>query len=458
MISSSIALPEATRSIARSLRADRTAPWFAGVGLAAILLFALTLQRFGHTTFTVDAHLYYAHAHSWYFDGDLDYGNNIAADPGLDARDIYLSRRGLNGRVLNIFPCGWSLLALPWVAAADAVTRVHNLVASPPLPRDGFTGFYAVIVPLGHVFAGLVGLWAAFVLAGRYFSRPAAARATALVFLGTNVFYFISVEPAMSHAASLCCVGLTLLAVDTIHRRGWTWRRAAALGAAAGMMCAVRHQDAAWLVVPAVLLGLFPGMTWTSAATDGAPDRARMSGTHAVLAAGCFAACLVPQVLVNLRTFGTWTGGAAAFTPDWMNPQFGRDLWALPGGLFVFFPLTFAGTAGLLYWVYAAPDRRVAAALSAGLLACVYLNACGIEGTARRYVCTAPALIMGLCAVEEALRRRPRLMRVAACIMGLLIVKNALLLAMTHTGRVDRHLFTSVIREPTPLLSALLPG
>ncbi len=439
--------PHAACAAAHAPRADRATLLLGAIAALSVLLFAATLQRFGQTAFTVDAHLYYIHAHSWYFDGDLNYANNIAADPTFDARDIYLAQRGPGGLPINIFPCGWSIAALPFLALADAATLTHNLLSAHPLPRDGFTNYYAVLVPLGHLSMGLVGLFAAFTLAARNFSRDLAAAATASVWIATNVCYFVSIEPTMSHAASLCFVSLTLLTADTIHRTGWNACRALALGVSMGMMCAVRHQDAAWIIAPIVLL-----LPQLAGSLKTAPSQIR----YLPLTALALAACLTPQILINLAIHGTSTGGAAQFTPDWLHPRFFRDLLLLPGGLFVLFPLTLFAAVGLLTWLRNAEYPRSALALIAGLLACLYLNACGIEGTSRRYVCTAPALIIGLCALWQTLRPHRWAVRLATCGLALLITKNALLLLSVERGWVDRYIFTAVIQESTPLASALL--
>lgn len=433
---------------ARRTGADQATLLLGAIAALSILGVAATLQRFGQTAFTVDAHLYYIHAHSWYFDGDVDYTNNIAADPTFDARAIYLAQRGPGGLPINIFPCGWSIAALPFLALADVMTLTHNLFSAQPLPRDGFTHYYAVVVPLGHTILGLIGLFAAFTLAARHFPRHLAAAATLAVWAGTNVCYFFSVEPTMSHAASLCFVSLMLLVTDTIYRMGWTWCRALALGASMGMMCAVRHQDAAWIVAPIVLL--LPQLAGSLKSTP-----ARL--LYFPLTAVAFTACLLPQLLINLTIHGTPTGGAAQFTPDWLHPKFFRDLFLLPGGLFVLFPLTFLAAVGLLIWLRNSQHQRVALAFTAGLFACIYLNACGIEGTSRRYVCAAPVLILGLCALWQTLRPHRWAARLAACCLALFIARNLLLLLSVDRGWVDRYIFTAVLQDPTPLASALLP-
>ena len=108
-----------------------------GVVLAALAMYAETTARFGHALAVADGHLYYTHAHSWYFDGDCDYRNNIAENEELEVRGYYLRQQSPAGQVVNIFPCGWSIVALPFLAAADGLTVAHNALVKTQIPRNG---------------------------------------------------------------------------------------------------------------------------------------------------------------------------------------------------------------------------------------------------------------------------------------------------------------------------------
>ncbi len=227
----------------------------AGVAGAALLLYAYTTMRYGDTFMTADSYLYYVHAHSWYFDGDADYENDLLAAPRFAARQVYLSLRSADGHVVIIHPCAWSVVSFGFIALADGVTVLHNALLHAHLPRDGYSGYYIAIVPLAHVLVGLMGLLAAYAVAARYYGKTISAVATSLVWIGTNVCYFISVEPTMAHAASMAFIAMMIWVVDTIRRRGFTLQRACLLGLTCGMMTAVRYYNIVWVVVPAVLIG-----------------------------------------------------------------------------------------------------------------------------------------------------------------------------------------------------------
>ncbi|MBI4716641.1 MAG: hypothetical protein HY763_02460 [Planctomycetes bacterium] len=445
----------------------------AGTFLALLLAYAYTTARYGHAASTADAHLYYLHARSWYFDRDCDYTNDLRADPTFRARDYYLAPRSTTGRAVNIFPCGWSIIALPFVALADGFTLAHNTVLSAALPRDGFSFYYRVVVPFGHVCLGIAGLYAAYALTARYFSRTLAAWAVLLVCAGTNVSYFIAVDPTMAHAASMGCVSVTIWLADTIRRQGWTLGRSATLGLAAGLMLAVRFQDVAWLVTPLVLLVPMPrrgGHGGARGGEDGPahdtavalPVRQRLRGAGSAVLGPAVAillaaACLVPQVLVNLQNTGLPGGHLGALSPAWLHPHLIRDFFDARGGLFVLFPLTAACAAGVLAFTAAQRDR-FAGALTLGLVACVYLNACGAEGASRRFTCCLVSFVLGLATVLYWARlRRARAIFVAAMV-SVAVARNITLNVLVDRGVVDRYAFTSVPDAPQAVLGRLAGG
>ena len=234
-----------TRTFDQMLPVERLRALFQGyralivlVVLGSLLSYAYTTKRYGYAADLriVDPILYYVPAHSWYFDQDCDYVNQIRSAPRFEHASRYLGLVSSRGRVITYHPVAWSMVALPFLAVADGVTVLHNAVSDVPLARDGYSLYYRWIVPLSHVLLGIVGLVAGYKLAARYFTEAIAACGVFLLWIGTNVAYFVSVEPTMSHAASMAFVTLALYMADTIRRTGWTVGRALWLGLFGGMM------------------------------------------------------------------------------------------------------------------------------------------------------------------------------------------------------------------------------
>ncbi len=418
-------LANVTVSVCRPRLRLAEAEWhrliLAGVVVGAVLVYAQTVARFGHTFRTTDAYMYYSHARSWYFDGDCNYENDLLiAPPAFKHRDFYLGWRTADGRVMNVFPCAWSIIALPFVALADGLTCAHNALTGAGLPRDGYSPYYLVLVPLGHVLLGVVGLLTGYALLARYFSKLKAAVSIAVVWCGTHVAYYVSMDPTMTHAAAMAFVTGTVWTADTVCREGWSVRRAVLLGLCCGMMVAVRYQEIAWVAVPVVLL--LPRLVGDLA---GRRLRAGRNLALAGLAIGAAAVCFIPQIIVNLSTEGTLVGHVRTWTPHWWAPDFVRELFALRTGLFTVYPLAALGFAGA--WAYLARTRRhrLTAALLTGFVLLLYINACWPWAhSPRRYVCGMLVFALGIAtALEWAARSRRRGLAIAF-VLAVLVILN----------------------------------
>ncbi|MCC7290960.1 MAG: hypothetical protein IT449_02730 [Phycisphaerales bacterium] len=415
--------------------------------LAGLALYTYTIRHYGHAFATVDGYLYYAHAHSWYFDGDLDLANDLRSSPGLGAaRETYLSLLSTNNRVSNIMPVGWSILALPALPIADALTALHNLFAARPLPRDGYSFFYATVVPLPHLGLGCAGLWASFVLARRRTSPAAAAWATAAVSAGTGAMYYAFAEPTMSHAASMGLLALTCRLSDRIRRGGWSRRGALALGLCCGMTVAVRYYDVVWLLVPVLVVwprilerneetGHRPGLRWI------------------MLVMPAAAVCLLPQVTLNLVTEGSLLGRVAQYGPRLTLPRFDLEMWAPQTGLLSVYPLTAFALTGLAISLRRRREDPVLAALAVGFAAYVAIYSFAYcPGYSRRYTCCAVLLVLGLSALLEHARSRPRLRAWVFPSVALLCAANLIRIILIQTGHLDRRIITQGHAELAPFV------
>jgi hypothetical protein len=240
------------------------------------------------------------------------------------------------------------------------------------------------------------------------FEDAAAALATAALWLGTPVLYYMTLAPAFAHATSLFAVSLLV----------WTWLRARArgdeattldfvyVGAAGGLCGLVREQDVLFLALPLLWL-LFQALRHR---------RLVRAAVHAAVVAISAAVVLVPQLLAYRALTGRF-GPSRLVTRkvDWLSPHFFDVLFDPAHGLFAWAPLLLLATAGL---AYAARSRRdvVTVLLALALLLQVWINGAleswtqaGAFGS-RRFVAATPIFAWGLAALVQA--ARPRLGRV----------------------------------------------
>ncbi len=406
------------------------------VASSTILLYSYTTMRYGHTFTTSDGYLYYTHAHSWYFDGDLQFKNNMLAMKGFNASSEYVSLVTDNGHLKNIMPCGWSIVAFPFLVIADIFTALHNTVTAANLPRDGYSNYYAAIVPLAHVIVGLVGLMIVYDLLRRYFTDKISAITTALVYAGTSTIYFVSIEPTMSHASSFAFVSLCVWATDTIHRRGWTLLRACLLGLGVGMMIAMRYYNFVWILIPSVVL--IPNF-WRQKRTKDEQLIPDLLLTLASIAVACL--CMFPQIITNLTIEGVLIGGVKKYGPSLTKFDYYSELIGSPSGLFTLYPLAAICLAGLFVSLRQWRISPLGSALLIGFLAhtTIYsLSYC--PGYPRRYTACFAAFSFGLATLLTLAQRKPRAFAYTIIVVALCCISNLSLIGMVDQGYVPRDL------------------
>ncbi len=305
----------------------------------------------------------------------------------------------------------WPLLALPGFLVAHALVRLGLA----PGPADGYGEAYVAGATSMALLLGLLGLWMLLRLAASLCGRgPAAALAT-FTLLGTPLFFYVLLDPSMSHAAGFCAATLFLHAWLRVERsqagaassqpaggsrqtRDW-----ALLGLAGGVLVLVRLQELVWAVLPAISL-------WRGLRRAADSRQRWLLVRRAGVGAAVFTALIAPQIGV----WWYWTGSltppylaGAGHRLDLSSPHF-LDTWLSPDhGMFYWHPLLVLGLIGLLPW----RRRALGWPMLATLLAITWLvgswsSWSGAQSFGHRmFVSALPLLALG----GTALWRRGRL-------------------------------------------------
>jgi hypothetical protein len=311
-----------------------------GAALFGLLLFADDHQPAGRRLLKLagaDPLSYYAVSHSLLFDHDFDLTNEYARlRPDSNFAASLYSIVPATGRPRSVFPIGFSLLELPFLAAG------HLVAVASGDARDGYTrpevaaffGGVLVFLCLGLCFLylflrGLAGELEPSSLASRW-----AALATLAVWPSTTLLYYSFT--LLSQVAAFMATSLFLYAWWRARRketlRPWVWA-----GAAAGLMFLCRWQDVLFLVV----------MVGDELAELG---RAGGSWLRSRLAfAAAFGVVIVPQLLQWKAIFGrflTIPQGTDffAFPP----PHLLRVLFSSQNGWITWTPAVLLGLIGLV--------------------------------------------------------------------------------------------------------------
>lgn len=235
-----------------------------------------------------------------------------------------------SGRIVNWYTPGVAVLQAPFFAVG------HAVAAATGAPRDGFSGPYRILATLGGATYAALGLALLASALGGLFPQGVAAGVVLILGLGTNLFYYATLEPLMSHAYSFFALAGALLATLRWAERP-RLRTALLLGAAVGLAACVRPTNLLFAVVPV-------GYALARRGRDGLPRLA----AHGAAAAAAGLVAILPLLAYWRYASGSWItnpyGGRAFHFAD---PEIGRLLWSYRKGWFVYTPAMLALLPGL---------------------------------------------------------------------------------------------------------------
>jgi hypothetical protein len=368
--------------------------------MLALVLAPLTTLRL----YAADEIEYFAYLRSVVFDHDLDFTNEYQWFVERDPREYesfartFLIPKTPAGRPSNNAPIGSAALWAPFYVPTVVVEGLLGIAPSPP----GYSRADVSAVCLGSMVYGVIGLFLVQEACRRFAAEPAAFWATVIIWLGSNLLFYMYVTPPMSHANSFFAAALFL----------WLWLRADglpgafAIGLVGGLLASVRWQDALFLLTPLSM----PLVAGGSREREGL---CRWLASAAALLVG-FVIAFLPQLWVWWRLNG-------ALTPFGVISMKGRFSAAAPyllgvlfspfHGLFVWTPVLAPAFIGLA--LLAAGDAR-GRAIVVGLVAQIYLLsgyivAFGHGFGQRLFVSSLPAAAIGLAVfIDRVAPKLPR--------------------------------------------------
>ena len=185
-------------------------------GALLLALVAMLGVRFAvqHSLIRSDGLSYYAYMPSAFIDGDLDFTNQFRDHNPHGDGVPNIDRKTPTGLVPNKYPIGQALLWAPFFIAAHwLVLGSQALGAS--VAAHGYSPPYHLAIGLGSLFYGWLGLLGCYRLSLRFHRPWPSALAVVAVALASNLVYYLTVEPAMSHALSMFAVTFFASSVPT---------------------------------------------------------------------------------------------------------------------------------------------------------------------------------------------------------------------------------------------------
>jgi hypothetical protein len=399
-----------------------------------------------------DGFYYFSYLRSLWFDGDVNFTNDYRLLGLTAAQHQFLYTPTRTGHAQTAWAIGPALVWSPFFAAGHVVAqnlraRGHDVAA------DGTSYPYRQAICVAGLFYGLLGAWCCWRLARLFFTSAVAAGATLVTIAGSFMLWYLVKEPSMSHAPSMAAVAAFVwawaatggIAGDADHSpTALSWRRWAFLGLGAGLMMAIRWQNALFVLLP--VLELTAGLPRRNAPALVREEAGRRSGPAVLRAALAFGVAAVAGFAPQMLAWQAIYGRPLAVSPVgprllWTDPQLVDVLWSSRNGLFALSPALYAAAIGL--FIFARVNRRVGLASLAIALLMVYLNASvedwwgGAGFGGRRFDSLVPLFVLGLSALFTSVRglvaRRPAL--VTSAIFAALLLWNLTFMNLAVVGR-----------------------
>jgi len=276
---------------------------------ALALGFVKSERYFGLLLHGWDAQFYYAAARSMVYDKDLDITNDLRLSPS-QAPFVEAGRSTLptsaDGRVVNKYPLGLSLIEAPLVWMASAIPSG----AAP----GGYSPAQIRVVGAGLLVIALLGV----LLTERWVALHVAAAGTRmiavlLVLFGTSQYYYAAIFPFMTHSATVAPVCVLLVAAERWLRQPYHLLPPLLASLSTFALVLMRPQQALLpVLLLAVLAGHLRGKAWRASLF--ASGISLGAGTAIVLQ------CLAHKSGAGIFAFNVYSAGGEGF--DLLRPDF----------------------------------------------------------------------------------------------------------------------------------------
>ena len=382
--------------------------------LVCLFIFSL-LVFLAHLSYTKtalysDTRFYFAYTRSVVKDFDLNFTNEYKnLNAGGPPNSI--------GIPTNFYPPGVSIFWIPGFFIADLLAKSIDLFIPNLINTSGYGIFYQFFVGSTSIFLGLFGLYLVFLLLKGYFSKKITLLSIATLFLTTNLFFYIAVEPINSHAVSFF---VSSLFVYYFLKHAKDKNYYLILGIIGGVTGLVRTQD--------LLILIFPVIKIFKESLKISP---RLITNYRSLITG-FILSLLPQVAIWKFFFNTfWYSPYMNYGFNFTNPKIFYVLFNAQNGLFTTTPVVILFIIGS--FLFLKRDRKLAFYALLYFLLQLYVVSSWAEYfqggsfSIRMLINTYPFLSFGLAEVIEKLVDKKGLVT-ASLILGFASILNMTLI------------------------------
>ena len=246
------------------------------------------------------------------------------------------------GKSLNVYTCGVAIMQSPFFLAAHAISYFFEL------DHSGYTPVYYLFIFFASMFYVLCGLFFIYRFLQRFFTHKAALWSVILIFFASNLFYYTVMEYGMSHAYSFGLIALFIYHVPLFYENP-CFRNLLKMALILGLATLIRPTN--------LIISLFLFLYGINSFGD-LMKRIRFWRTRWFY----LLVMLVVGILVfspQMMYWHTVTGKYLFYSyreegtfPNIFSPDVSTVLFGARNGWFVYSPIMFVATLGLLFLVY----------------------------------------------------------------------------------------------------------
>ncbi len=195
-----------------------------------------------------DALGYYMYLPATFIYNNVDMMYDLPKDKGIDGEILWYAdqmkqNKSGTGKEVNQYTYGIAFLEMPFFFIAHIIERIQGHEGT------GFTHIYADLLKISAVFYALMGMIVLYRILKTYFTPTWSLAGIALLFTGTNLFWFTLHQAGMSHVPLFFLYAMLMLITIELHKNPKTvWF--VTLGLTMGMITIIRPSDILCALIP----------------------------------------------------------------------------------------------------------------------------------------------------------------------------------------------------------------
>ena len=292
------------------------------------------------TIIEADGKGYYAHLPALFIYNDLNFGffEEYEGKKYYNKNLYYYYLKEFEGKRYNKYYVGTAVPMAPFFFMAHVISKIYGL------PADGYSNLYHIFINIAAIFYLIVALIFFGKLMGRFnISAINKSLSYLIIYFGTNWFYYVNLEPAVSHVYTVAFVPMFLhyflRFTDT-----WKYKHLALASLILGLIVLIRPVNVITVLAIPIFYHSWADFKHVAVRIITTP---KYLFTTILLS---FSVVSIQLILykVQIGQFFIYSYEDEGF--NFLNPEFFNFLFSYKKGLYLYTPVFAIATLGFWFW------------------------------------------------------------------------------------------------------------